>query len=144
MARPKNKDVVAIKIRVAASLLAQLEVAAKKHGNSFNAEAAKRLGKSFAEEEVFGGEDGRRVLYFLTSAFVLAGKAAAGNRETSKWMSDPKAYAAAMFGVLEALMIAQPGVSLETCVLQLESMKGRIATRLLGKEMVSRLQEGDQ
>ena len=132
MSRTRKPDVVGVKVRLAASLVAQLEAAAKKHGDLFNAEAAKRLGKSFAEEEAFGGEDGRRVLYFLTSAFVLAGQAAAGNRETSRWMSDPKAYAAGMFGVLEALMIAQPGVSLETCNLQLASMKGRIATRLLG------------
>jgi hypothetical protein len=137
MARPKKPDVVGVKIRLAASLVAQLEAAAKKHGDSFNAEAAKRLGRSFAEEDAFSGEAGRQVLYFLTSAFVLAGNAAADSREISQWITQPKPYAAAMFAVLEALMTAQPGVSLTTCMMQLESMKGRIATRLLGKEITS-------
>jgi hypothetical protein len=135
MARPKKPDIAGVKIRLATSLVAQLETAAKKHGNSFNAEAAKRLGKSFAEEEAFGGKPGRDLLYFLTSAFVLAGNSAAGGRGINQWIKEPKAYARAMFGVLEALLIAQPGVSLETCMMQIESMKGRIATRLLGKEL---------
>jgi hypothetical protein len=137
MPRPKSKDVVGVKIRLAAPLLAQLVAAAKKSGNSFNAEAASRLGKSFAEEEALGGEVGRRMLYFITSAFVLAGGRAAGDRKISLWINDPKAYAAAMFGTFEALMIAQPGVTPETCNMQIESLKGRIATRLLGKGIVS-------
>jgi hypothetical protein len=129
----RTSENIGVKIQLAVSLLDQLKAAAKRHGNSFNAEAANRLSKSFAEEEAFGGEDGRRLLYLVTAAFVLAGKAAAGNREISQWITNPKAYAAGMFGVLEALLIAQPGVSFETCNSQIESIRGRIATRLLAK-----------
>jgi hypothetical protein len=137
MAPPRKPDVVGVKIRLATSLVAKLEAAAKAHDNSFNAEAAKRLGKSFAEEEAFGGEDGRRVLYFLTSAFVLAGSSAAAGREINQWIKEPKAYTAAMFAVLEALMTAQPNVSVETCEMQIASMRGRIKTRLLGMGITS-------
>jgi hypothetical protein len=97
-----------------------------------------RLGKSFSEEAAFGGEDGRQIMFFLTSAFILAGNAAAKNRNVSQWKADPKAYAAAMVGVLEAMLSNQPpGVSIATINTQLESIKGRIATRLLGKGLMS-------
>jgi hypothetical protein len=133
MSRTRKPEVVGVKIRLATELVSRLETAAKKRKVSFNHEAASRLGKSFAEEDAFGGEEGRRLLYFIASAFLLGGRGASGGREISQWINEPKAYAAAMFGVLEALMVAQPGVSLETCELQIKSLRGRIATRLLAQ-----------
>src|SRR5262249_17379049 len=122
MARPKKKDIVGVKIRLATSLVDQLEAAAKKRGTSFNLEAATRIGKSFAEEAQFGGEDGRWLLYFITTAFILAGNREAGKREISEWIKEPKAYVAAMFGALEAMMVAQPKVSFEACEKQIALM----------------------
>jgi hypothetical protein len=134
MPRPRKPDVVAIKIRIAASLVDKLEAAAKQHGNSFNAEAAKRLGKSFAEEEAYGGEKGRELLYLMASSFVVAGDRAAGGRKLSSWIKEPGPYAAAMSGVLYALIMGQPDATLETCLKQLASVKGRIASHFANKE----------
>lgn len=141
MSRTRKPDVVGIKIRLGTELVSRLEAAAKKRKPeiSFNHECAARLGKSFAEEDAFGGEDGRQIMYFLTSAFILAGNAAAKGRNVSQWKADPKAYVAAMAGVLEAMLSNQPpGVSITAINTQLESIKGRVATRrLLEKGLIS-------
>jgi len=133
MPRPRKKGVVGIKIRLATDLISQLEAAAKKHKISFNHEATRRLGLSFGEEKAFGGEEGRRLLYFIATAFVLGGNRAAQGRKLSAWIKDPDAYTAAMFALLHALMIGQPGATLERCLLQVESLKGRVATHFSNK-----------
>jgi len=149
MPRPKKKGVVGIKLRVATELLSELEAAAKKSGHSFNAEAVARLGRSFSEEKAFGGEAGRRLLYFLATAFVFAGERHYRDRikpkqktppgevlNVSLWIDEPEAYAAAMMNVIEQLMLhQQPGVTLEKCVLQLKSLEGRIATHFLQEKV---------
>jgi hypothetical protein len=134
MVRSKKKGIVGIKIRLAKELIAQLELAAKKRGISFNAEAAMRLGKSVAEDDELGGEAGRDMLYRFAIAFVMAGNQQAGHREISRWIKESEAYNAAMFGLIAEMMIDQPTVSFETCSLQIEALKGRIKTRLLNKE----------
>jgi hypothetical protein len=134
MPRPRKPGVVAVKIRLAQSLVDKLEAAAKQHGDSFNAEAAKRLGKSFAEEEAFGGEKGRGLLYLMASAFVTAGERAAGGRKLSSWIKEPEPYAAAMSGVIYALIMGQPDATLHKCLAQLDGVKGRIASHFVNKE----------
>ena len=143
MPRPAKKDVVGIKIRLAAELLANLEAAAKKSGRSFNAEAVARLGQSFAEEKAFGGEAGRRLLYFVTTAFVFAGEGyyyaqqlkapPSSGPKVSVWINDPQTYAAAMMGAIEALILGQPDATVENCMLQLKSLAARIQTRFINK-----------
>ena len=127
----KAKEIVQAKIRIAADVQSQLEAAAKKHKISYNAEAAGRLAKSLAEEAFVGGEEGRQRLHSITNAFVFAGTNAAGGRKLSSWISEPKAYSAAMLGVIEALMIGQPEVTLEKCQLQIEFLKGTHCNSLL-------------
>lgn len=133
MSPRKAKEIVQAKIRIAADLQSQLEAAAKKHKISYNAEAAERLAKSLAEEAMVGGEEARRRLHSITNAFMFAGTNAAGGRKLSSWINEPKAYSAAMFSVIEALMIGQPEVTLEKCHLQIESRRGRIATHFSNK-----------
>lgn len=146
MPRPKKKGVVGIKLRMATELLSELEAAAKKSRHSFNAEAVARLGRSFAEEKAFGGEAGRRLLYFIATAFVFAGeryyrdsikpkqKTPPGEAlDVSLWIDEPEAYAEAMMNVIEQLMLHQPGLTLEKCVLQVKSLESYIATHFLQK-----------
>jgi hypothetical protein len=148
MARPKKPGVVGVKIRLAASLVAQLEAAAKKTpGRSFNAECAMRLGRSFGEEEAFGGEAGRRLIHFLAAAFVFAGERYYCDRinpkhktppgetlDASLWIDEPEAYDAAMMSVTEQLMLhRQPGVTPEKVRLQLMSLKMTAATHFANK-----------
>jgi hypothetical protein len=143
MPRPKKKGVVGIKIRLATELVSELEAAAKKRGHSFNAEAAIRLGKSFGEEEAFGGEAGRRWMHFITDTFVFAGERYYRDRiskepadkarksDVSLWIENPEVYAAAMMSVIQTLMLQQPKATEKKCMLQLKSLEGRIASHFL-------------
>lgn len=146
MSGRKAKKIIQAKIRIAAELQSQLEAAAKKRGHSFNTEAAMRLGKSFGEEKAFGGEAGRRLMYFIMSAFVFAGEryyrdrlspkqkqAPGGAIDVSLWIDEPKAYAAAMMNVIEQLMLHQPGVTEEECWAQVKSLEGTLGTHFANK-----------
>jgi hypothetical protein len=140
MSRLSHRESIGVKIRLAPSLLAKLEAAAKakKEGQSTNAEIAQRLGKSFAEEEAFGGPEGRQMLYFLATAFMAAGERAAGNRKISQWIKDPECYIAGAFAVLEALLIYLPrNVPLETIKSHADSMARRVITQRLGRGVAS-------
>jgi hypothetical protein len=144
MPRRKSKEIVQVKIRLHASVLAQLKAATKNAGHSFNEEAAMRLGRSFGEEKQFGGAVGRRWVDFLTSAFVFAGEQYYRNQlsrkqkpppnegpDVSKWIDDPEVYAAAMMNVIEQLMFRQPGVTYEKCIEQWNAHKGVIASHFV-------------
>jgi hypothetical protein len=144
MPRPKKKGVIGIKIRLAAELISKLEAAAGKSGHSFNAEAAIRLGRSFAEEQTFGGEAGRRLMYFLATAFVHAGGNYHRNQLSPKqkpppgegpnvslWIDDPEAYQAGMMNVIEQMMFHQPDVTYEKCIEQWKVFSSVITTHFV-------------
>lgn len=147
MPRPKKKGVVGIKIRLATELISELEAAARKSGHSFNAEAAIRLGRSFAEEQMFGRETGRRLMYFLATAFVSSGERHYRDRINPKqkppsgetldaalWIDDEEAFDAAMMNLIEQLMLhRQPGVMPEKVRLQLKSLEMTAATHFANK-----------
>src|SRR5262249_26836908 len=142
MGRPRKKDIVGVKFRIPVSLVGLLEESAAKRKpvQSMNAEAVSRLNKSFAEEDAFGGEDGRRLLYFIASAFIHAGKSEAGKRRVSEWIGEPRAYVAAMFGTLEAMLVAQANVSREKLDKQMklmaELLQASVASKRRAKETV--------
>jgi hypothetical protein len=139
MALPKKTTWVQLNVRVADKLRDKLTKEAKKNGVSLNVWAAMKLGQGFAEEEAFGGDAGRRLLYHLATAFVFAGeryyrdhsKARHETPDVSKWIDTPEAYTAAMLSATQALMLQQPSATLEKCLMQLKSLKGRIATHFL-------------
>lgn len=146
MARKRTRP-VQFNVRIAAELRDSLNRAAKQNGVSLNIETAKRLGGSFAEEKAFGGEAGRRLLFFIAAAFVFAGerfyrdhisprqKTPPGELDVSLWIEEPEVHSAAMMNVIEQWMLHhQPGVTLEKCLLQVEDLKGRIATHFLQKK----------
>jgi hypothetical protein len=147
MPRRKGKDIVAAKIRLASSVVEQLEAAAKKRRHSFNAEAAIRLGNSFMEEKIFGGEAGRTMLHFIATAFVLAGEryyrdhsptqktSLAKGADVSLWIDEPKAHGEAVISAMEQLMLHQPHPTSEKCMLQIRRLTGRIASRFLSDAM---------
>jgi hypothetical protein len=125
--------------RVHKSLHRQIRQAAKASGRTMSDEMAFRLGQSFAEERVLGGEAGRRLLYLIASAFVFAGERyhyaqqlkapPGGSVNVSDWINDPQTYAAAMMGAVEAMMAGQPDSTREICMLQLGSLLGSTPTR---------------
>jgi hypothetical protein len=114
------------KIRISADVKSQLEAAARRNKNTFNAECASRIGKTFAEERVFGGPDGRHIVNLLASSFMFAGQRAAGDRKTSQWINDPAVYREAVLGVLKTLEAHRPaGLSDRDWIWLLESAKNR-------------------
>lgn len=132
MATPRKKSrPVQFNVRVASELRDSLKRSAKKNGVSLNVEAVRWLGRHLAEEAMLGGEEARERLQFITNTFVLAGSSAAGGRKLSSWIGEPTAYSAGMFALIESLMLGQPGATLEKCRLQIESLKGRVATHFV-------------
>ena len=130
----KKRKTVQLNVLVASELRDKLSKEAKRNGVSLNAEAAQRLGKSFAEEKMLGGEKGRRRLQSITNVFVVAGTSAASGRELSLWIDEPTAYSLAMFALIESAMLGQPDCTLDKCRMQIASLKGRIETHFLNKE----------
>lgn len=147
MPRPKKKGVVGIKLRMATEFLSELEAAAKKSGHSFNAEAVARLGRSFSEEKAFGGEAGRRWMYYITTMFVVSGERyyrdhIRPKQKTDKadewsnvalWINEPEAYQAAMMDVIEELMVNQPEITPEKFKAQMLSLEGRVKGRVINR-----------
>jgi hypothetical protein len=149
MGRPKKPDIVGVKVRLARALVAQLEAAAEKHEQSFNAECARRLGSSFREEELFGGEAGRRWMHHIANTFVIAGERhyrdhirpkqktdkADEGLDVALWINEPGAYQAAMIRVIEELMVNQPKITPEKFKLQMLSLEGRVKSHFVNKEI---------
>ena len=67
-----------LNFRTTAELRAKLTVVAQANGNSLLRETEQRLASLFAEDELLGGPEGRRVVYSMGTAFLLAGQYSAG------------------------------------------------------------------
>lgn len=139
MAKRKQSATVDVKLRMKEPLRAALEGAARKRGISMNAEIVERLSRSFnqeaAVEAALGGPEIRRMAMLMVAAFAHNGAMMAhalGHPEWSAtdWMKDPSCYREAALSVFEALMVAQAGAGWDTdgCYLEVEALKGRIAT----------------
>jgi Arc-like DNA binding domain len=132
MTPPKKVKWVQLNVRVANELRDKLTKDAQRNGVSINIEAAKRLGRSYVEAEALGGEEARDLLHLMTKAFLLAGSRAAGGRKPSSWLTENEdAYAAGVAAVLEVLLMGQPNAVLEKILNQIESLKGRVATKFV-------------
>lgn len=149
MPRRKRKEIVQVKIRLHASVLAQLEAAAKRSGHSFNAEAAMRLGKSFDEARAFGGEAGRRLLYLIANEFVFTGERYYRDYIRPKekadkvdegawpnvalWIDNFEVYQVAMLAAVEKLMTNQPEITEEKFKAQLLTLDASVRNHFINK-----------
>jgi hypothetical protein len=123
-ARKRNN----VTIRMRDELKARVEQAASAQQRSISEEIETRLASSFAEEAGFGGADMRRVAYLMASAFATAGRLSAAGKPD--WINDRDCYRAGLIGVVDALLIGLPDASAEDAALIIESLKGRLLTRL--------------
>ena len=122
-----------IMTRMPEKLRRRLEAAAKRQERSLNAEINYRLETSFAFEGAYGDDNHRRFDNEMFVGFEAAGAAAAGSRGIDgDWVDDAESYSAAMFGALEALILASPcPLDPETIEVQFKQMKVRIVGREL-------------
>jgi Arc-like DNA binding dprotein len=144
----RKRRPVQFNIRVAAELRDNLRKAAKRHGVSLNEETAVRLGRSFGEERLFGGERGRQFFYFLATTFVLEGerhyrdtpqgKEAGKDPDISLWIKDPDIYQAALLGTIYQLILQQPDATAERCALQSEDLRVRLVNHFMQKAELKR------
>jgi hypothetical protein len=132
MPRRKETETVQVGLRVKEPLRAALEQAAEQRGVSMNAEIVRRLERSFTEEEGFGGAEIRRLAYLMTTAFTRAGRLRAAGKPD--WIDDPDCYRAGMFGVVDALLIGLPDATPEEVAIEIESLKGKLLTRIMMAE----------
>jgi hypothetical protein len=110
----------------------RLEAAASTNGRSLAQEVEVRLERSFTEEGALGGPDMRRLAYLMISAFATAGRLSAAGKE--HWIDDPMCYRAGLVGVVDALLIGLPDATLEDVAILIESLKGRLLTRIAREE----------
>lgn len=141
---PKRREdaTIELKVRMKEPLRRQIEHAAKDRGISMNAEAVSRLERSFdaanlvreAVDHALGGPDLRGMALSMITAFASAGQRSAGaDVPPRQWMQQPDAYRAAVVGVLDALLKEMPEASDEQTALMIESLKGRLLTRILNR-----------
>lgn len=134
MAKRKPTARVQVPIRMLESLRAALEKSAKARGVSLNSEVVARLDRSLNTESTFeaafGGPELHQTALLMAAAFASAGRASSGKANASEWMRDRDAYRAAVIGVMDALLIGFPNADHDDAVLIIESLKGRLLTRL--------------
>jgi len=78
-----------------------------------NAEAVERLDRSFDNDKDWGGVELHNIARVMAAAFERGGQRGAHSRNhpewsPSQWINDPFCYEAAISGVRDALLIAQP------------------------------------
>jgi hypothetical protein len=125
---------VSLGLRVTADVKRQLDAIADKHGRSQSQEAEQRLEQSFAADAAHGGEEMRFLMQLMAGAFGFAGQRLAPGKSPSEY--DPETYRECVKAVVQALADAHPGAlgDLEDIHLFAESIKGRLATRLVARK----------
>lgn len=133
MAR-RAKPKVDLGLRVEPALRNKLERAAKTNDRSINAEINFRLNASFAEEAAFGGHAMKEMALRMFVAFNAAGAGAAYSHDLNgDWLESSDCYRAAMFGVLEALMLRnrEAMLDLDSIGRECDRLKGALAQRFV-------------
>ncbi|NNH32272.1 Arc family DNA-binding protein [Rhizobium sp. SEMIA 4085] len=130
-----------LNVRTTKEMRERIEAAAAASGRSMVQEVEFRLERSFDLEKVIedamGGPQMRQKVTLMIAAFGHNGGMMAhalGHPEwtATEWMREPQCYRAAVFGVFEALLVAQPkaGWEKDEVYLAIESLKGRVASHL--------------
>jgi hypothetical protein len=130
---PRKPKAVQLNVMVGADVRETLRQKAEQRGVSLNAETVRRLGKSLREEDVFGDEETRDVVYAIAAAFVRAGAREAAKGEKSLWINQPTAFDAATAAVLDTLLAMRPGLSLDNLGTLIKALERQRRNYLLNK-----------
>ena len=123
---------VSLGLKVTAETKQRLDEEARRHGRTQSQQAELMIERSFVEEAAFGGPEMRRVALLMATAFATAGQHSAGG--APDWANDRDAYRAGLIGVVDALLIGLPDATAEDAARIIESLKGRLLTRLVREE----------
>jgi hypothetical protein len=104
---------IQLKVRTKEPLRAALEQAAGQRGISLNSEIVRRLDRSFADDERFGGSEMLAVVNMLAGAFLRGLQLGASAQQHPEWttaqqLADPLCYRAAAYAVADALHLPTP------------------------------------
>jgi hypothetical protein len=120
-------------MRTTFEVRSKLETAAHASGRSLVQEVEHRVTRSLLEDDAFGGAELRPIAYLMASSFTLSGQWSAGPDVPPKeWLRSP-ARLTAITSVVDALIEAL-GVSDDEARLIIESIRGRVATRIANRE----------
>jgi hypothetical protein len=108
------------KLRMPASLRAELDASADRGGVSLNAELCRRLQRSIAWDEALGAPEMARLTFEMAASF-------AASTQGVDWLKDPTAYAGGVAAVLDTLLRRTPGPDKALAV---EAVVNRLLTRL--------------
>ena len=108
-----KSDYVQLNVRMKESLRREIEKAADRSEVSMNSEVVKRLERSFAADDQFGGPEMLNMARLMAAAFLRGGQTGAracGHPKWSPatWIEDPTCYIAAITAVADALVAAGP------------------------------------
>jgi hypothetical protein len=120
-----------LNMRTTAALRAKIDAAANASGRSRLQEIEARVERSFEQDELFGGPEGRRVVHEMGLAFLLAGQFSAGPDVPPKeWLRDTTTCTAAIASVLDTLVRTLPGFDDADALRRLgDTIAGRLAGR---------------
>ena len=119
--RKKNN----VTIRMRDDLKTKVEQSAAGQRRSISEEIAARLDRSFDEQAAFGGPELQQTTYLMASAFAVSGQHSAGDADPRDWLRETGPYAAAMTGVIDAMLIGRADERM-----LINSLLGRLASRL--------------
>jgi hypothetical protein len=123
-----------LNMRTTKEIRDRLERAAATAGRSLAQEVEHRLDRSFVDDGGFGSLELKRFAVLMAVAFDTAGSLhAPQGAQIQEWIRNPDCYRAAMFGVIEALLIGMPEATPDDVILQFESLKGRLMSRFLNQ-----------
>jgi hypothetical protein len=121
-----------LSMRTTLDIKRRLERAAATNGRSIAQEVENRLERSFVYDEALTSPEIRDAVLRMAAAFSIAGSGSAmgkGLGGLGEWLNDADCYRAAMFSVLDALLMGSPDMSPEAIKLSLEALKSRAFTR---------------
>jgi hypothetical protein len=142
-AKPKKKKVgrpagrrPVLALRIDQSLYDDLSNLSAKSGNTLAEETVRRIGKSFADEEIVGGPDMHRLSLLMATRFWLEASQYAvqhGHPDwtPSEWLRDQNCYRAGALAVAAALIEGLPQPTPDEMISTIQVLNSRIANRLV-------------
>jgi hypothetical protein len=129
-----------LNMRTTAALRAKLDAAKAASGRSLLQEVERRVERSFEQDELFGGPEGRRVVYEMGTAFLLAGQFSAGSDvPVREWLRDSAVCATALASAVDALARTLPAFDNDDA---LKLLVNAIIGRLAGRSEMRRTERG--
>jgi hypothetical protein len=126
-----------LNMRTTQATRARLEATARANGRSLTEQVEHLIERSTEQEDLFGGPEGRRVVYEMGTAFLLGGQFSAGpDVPVKEWLRDTGACSSALASAVDALARTLPAFNNDDALrLLLQAIISRIESRGVSRRM---------